>query len=175
MDSNAISRRSLDSAIRSLLLQLAYYHDSALQLLQDYYKSKIKEGYVSVLGSSKRITKEMLSILHNMLDLHNSEPVYLLIDAVDEAEAIGDFLDGVAEISQWNLECLHFLLLSRPTSVIQMRMSQLSATEINLEPAVVNSDIEIFVDEAMLRVGGKWPNKLQNEVREYLKEQSDGV
>ena len=174
-DINKQNRRDL---LPSLLTQLSDQSHRHCDILNDLY---LRHG----TGAQKPSEDELIQCLKEILSLPNQEPVYLIIDALDECpdtsgmpsprEQVLDLLNTLVEISPPNL---HLCVTSRPEIDIRRVLEPITSLRVSLhEQSGQKRDIIDYVtsvvqsDPKMRR----WRDEDKNMVIETLSERADGM
>ena len=174
-DINKQNRRDLLSSLATQLSDQSHRHCDILNGLYVKHKS----------GAQKPSEDELIECLKDMLTLPDQQPVYLIIDALDECpdtsglpsprEQVLDLLNTLVEISPPNL---HLCVTSRPEIDIRRVLEPLTSLRVSLhEQSGQKRDIIDYVtsvvqsDPKMRR----WRDEDKNMVIETLSEGADGM
>ena len=174
-DINKQNRRDL---LPSLVTQLSDQSHRHCDILKGLY---IKHGS----GAQKPSDDELIGCLKDMLTLPNQQPVYLIIDALDECldtsglpsprEQVLDFLKALVELSSLNL---HLCVTSRPEIDIRRALEPLTSLQVSLhEQSGQKQDIIDYVTSVVqsdLKMR-RWRDEDKNLVIETLSERADGM
>ena len=169
------SRRDLLPSLVTQLSNQSHRHCDILSSLYLKYQS----------GAQKPSEDELIQCLKDMVTLPDQQPVYLIIDALDECpdtsglpsprEQVLDLLKALVELSSPNLR---LCVTSRPEIDIQRALEPLTSLQVSLhEQSGQRQDIIDYVtsvvqsDSKMRR----WRNKDKDLVIETLSERADGM
>ena len=167
-DFNDTDKQNARKAIRSLMFQFALQTKDCLQALEQQYETCGN-------GQGQPAENTVLSLLRDSLS--RTKHTYIILDALDECtdrEPLFKILDDLIGASR---EDLHILATSRPEKDIEDQLSGIASHNINIESAIVDKDIYIYVRDRLatdtkLR---KWPPAVQDEIITVLTEKSDGM
>ena len=174
-DINKQNRRDL---LPSLLTQLSDQSHRHCDMLNDLY---LRHG----TGAQKPSEDELLQCLKDMLSLPDQQPVYLIIDALDECpdtsgmpssrEQVLDLVKELVELSSPNLR---LCVTSRPEIDIRRALEPLTTRRVSLhEQSGQRQDIVDYVtsvvqsDSKMRR----WRDEDKKLVIETLSKRADGM
>ena len=174
-DSNKQNRRDL---LPSLVTQLSYQSHHHCDILNDLY---LKHGR----GAQKPSEDELIQCLMDMLTLPDQQPVYLIIDALDECpntsglpsprEQVLDFMEKLVELSSPNLR---LCITSRPEIDIRRSLEPLTSLRVSLhEESGQKRDIIEFITSVVhsdLKMR-RWRDEDKNLVIKTLSEKADGM
>ncbi|KAF8494407.1 hypothetical protein F5888DRAFT_1926146 [Russula emetica] len=174
-DINKQNRRDL---LPSLLTQLSDQSHRHCDILNRLY---LKHGN----GAQKPSEDELIQCLKDMLTLPDQQPVYLVIDALDECpdtsgmpsprEQVLDLVNELVELSSPNLR---LCVTSRPEIDIRRALEPLTSLRVSLhEQSGQKQDIVDYVtsvdqSDAKMR---RWRDEDKNLVIETLSERADGM
>jgi len=174
-DINKQNRRDL---IPSLVIQLSDQSHRHCDILNRLY---LRLGS----GAQKPSEDELIQCLKDMLTLTHQQPVYLIIDALDECpdtsgmpsprEQVLDLVKDLVELSSPNL---HLCVTSRPEIDIRRTLEPLTSLRVSLhEQTGQRKDIVDYVasvvhSDAKMR---RWREEDKNLVIETLSERADGM
>jgi len=174
-DINKQSRRDLLPSLVTQLSDQSHRHCDILNELYLKHKS----------GAQKPSDDELIRCLKNMLALPDQQPVYVIIDALDECpdtsglpsprEQVLDLLEELVELRSPNLR---LCVTSRPEVDIRRALEPLTSFRLSLhEESGQRQDIIEYVtsvvhtDQKMRR----WRDEDKNLVIETLSERADGM
>ena len=174
-DINKQNRRDLLPSLITQLSDQSHRHCDILSSLYLKHKS----------GSQKPSEDELMQCLKDMLTLPNQQPVYLIIDALDECpdtsgmpsprEQALDLMKVLVELSSPNLR---LCVTSRPEIDIRRALEPLTSLRVSLhEQSGQRQDIVDYVtsvvqsDAKMCR----WRDEDKNLVIKTLSERADGM
>jgi hypothetical protein len=174
-DINKQNRRDLLPSLITQLSDQSHRHCDILNRLYLKHES----------GAHKPSDDELIQCLKDMLTLPDQQPVYLIIDALDECpdttglpsprEQVIDLLKAFVELSSPNLRVC---VTSRPEIDIRRALEPLTSLRVSLHEqsgqkrdiidyvtSVVHSDIKM----------GRWRDEDKNLVIKTLSERADGM
>ena len=174
-DINKQNRRDL---LPSLVTQLSDQSYRYCDILNDLY---LKHGS----GAHKPSEDELIECLKDMVTLPDQQPVYLIIDALDECpdtsglpsprEQVLDLLNTLVELSSPNLR---LCVTSRPEIDIRRALERLTSLRVSLhEESGQRRDIIDYVTsvvESDLKMR-RWRDEDKKFVIETLSEKADGM
>ena len=174
-DINKQHRRDL---LPSLITQLSNQSHRHCDILNDLYLKHES-------GAHKPSEDELIQCLKDMLTLPDQQPVYLIIDALDECpdttglpsprEQVIDLLKALVELSSPNL---HLCVTSRPETDVRRALEPLTSLRVSLhEQTGQKQDIIDYVTSVVqsdLKMG-RWRDEDKKSVIETLSERADGM
>jgi NACHT domain len=177
-DFRDISKQNRRDLLPSLITQLSdqsHRHCDILNHLYLEHKS----------GAHKPSEDELIQCLKDMLTLPDQQPVYLIIDALDECpdtsglpsprEQVIDLLKALVELPSPNL---HLCVTSRPEIDIRRALEPLTSLRVSLhEQTGQKQDIIDYVTSVVqsdLKMG-RWRDEDKKSVIETLSERADGM
>jgi hypothetical protein len=174
-DTNKQNCRDL---LLSLVTQLSDQSHRHCDILNDLY---LRHGS----GAQKPSEDELIQCLKNMLTLPDQQPLYLVIDALDECPDTSGMpspreqvLDLVKELVELSLPNLHLCVTSRPEIDIRRALEPLTSLRVSFhEQSGQRQDIVNYVtsvvqsDAKMCR----WRDEDKTLVIETLSERADGM
>ena len=173
-------KRDLRNALASLLGQLSAYSDSYCDILSHVY-----QAYKN--GAYKPSTETMITCLREMLALPDQDPVYLILDAIDECpnpsgipSARKQVLDFLKDLVGLQLPNLHLCVTSRPEIDIRTVLEPLASYPISIhDQSGQKGDIEDYIrslvyshSSAMMDT---WRDQDRELVIDTLSERADGM
>ena len=175
-DINKQSRRDL---LPSLITQLSNQSHRHCDILNDLY---LRHGS----GAQKPSEDELIQCLKDMLTLPDQQPIYLIIDALDECpdtsglpsprEQVLEFVNELVELSSPNL---HLCVTSRPEIDIRRALEPLTSLRVSLheQSGQKKQDIVDYVTSTVQSDAkmGRWRDEDKNLVIETLCERADGM
>jgi NACHT domain len=174
------NKQSRDNLLRSLLFQLStqYHHLSdILSHLHSLYED----------GNQQPSDDTLARCLKKMLSHPNQDPVYLIIDGVDECPNSPEcgmpspreqVLKLIEELAGFHLPNLHLCVTSRPEVGIHMTLKDLITFSVSLhEQGGHKEDIMDFINSVVYSDPkmGSWSEKDKKLVVETLSKNTDGV
>ena len=174
-DTNKQNRHDL---LHSLVTQLSDQSHRHCDILNDLY---VKHGS----GAQKPSEDELIQCLKDMLTLPDHQPVYLILDALDECpdtsgmptprEQVLDLVKELVELSPPNLR---LCVTSRPEIDIRRALEPLTSLRVSLHDQsgqrqdIVNYVTSVVQSDAKMR---RWRDEDKNSVIETLSERADGM
>ena len=170
-------RRNL---LPSLLIQLSAQSRPCHDVLSLLYSAHDN-------GAQKASDSKMIQCLKNMLALPHSQPVYIVLDALDECpnwpgipSPREQVIDLVKELVDLQLPHLHICVTSRPEFDIQATLTPLAHHRVSLhDESGQKKDIVNYVNsvvysdsETMMK---RWRDDDKKMVVEMLSEKADGM
>jgi len=120
-----------------------------------------------------------------MLTLPGCDPIYIIVDAIDECPDITgnpsareEVLELVQELVDWRLPHVHVCLTSRPEIDIRMDLEPLARLQISLHDEIgQKKDIIDYINAVILsdRKMQKWRKEDRQLVIDTLSEKADGM
>ena len=174
-DTNKQNRRDLLPSLVTQLSDQSYRH---CDILNDLYLKHQR-------GAHKPSEDGLIRCLKDMLTLPDQQPVYLIIDALDECpdtsglpsprEQVLDLLKALVEFSSQNLR---ICVTSRPEIDIRRALEPLTSLRVSLhEKSGQKRDIVDYVTSVVQSDPkmGRWRDEDKNLVIETLSERADGM
>ncbi|KAK5053766.1 hypothetical protein LTR84_001727 [Exophiala bonariae] len=173
VDSNDHTKRNVLGFLKSVLLQLAATSLTVYWKLKSYHDELADKQ--SHQQASPPTEDRLLEIFKDSIMCYQT--FYLIIDALDESSAVEDFLHMVKSLREINHTQIWQLVTSRPTGIITSAMESISPVNISLDSAVVQVDIETYVERSVTTMAHskKWPSNLSSEVRTELTNRACGM
>lgn len=168
-------KQSLDSALRSLLWQLANCSGGPQQPFQELQRLYDLCGG----GTKDPPTKEMISCFDTML--RNYDGVKLVLDALDECKVRTNLLSWLAQLNRSGSCPIHILATSRPERDIETAFEDWLPSEnvLPIKQADVNSDIRSYIKttirtDSLLKI---WRDnhEIKARIEEKLMEKAAGM
>jgi hypothetical protein len=174
-DINKQNRRDLLPSLIAQLSDQSYRH---CDILNDFY---LRHGS----GAQKPSEDELIQCLKDMLSLPDQQPVYLIIDALDECPDMSGMpspreqvLDLVKELVEFSSPNLRLCVTSRPEIDIRRTLEHLTSLRVSLhEQSGQKQDIVDYVTSVVQSDAkmGRWRDEDKNLVIETLPERADGM
>jgi NACHT domain len=174
-DINKQNRRDL---LPSLVTQLSDQSHRHCDILNDLY---LRHGG----GAQKPSEDELIQCLKDMLTLRDQQPVYLIIDALDECPDTSGMpssreqaLDLVKELIELSSPNLRLCVTSRPEIDIRRALEPLTSLRVSLhEQSGQKQDIVDYVTSVVQSDAkmGRWRDEDKKLVIETLSERADGM
>lgn len=162
------SNRSLDSLLRSLIVQLAANLTElpkALSDLHTYTQYKKQEPSTESL-------KQALKVI-----LQYSTTTILAIDALDESTESDVVVEFIGELRSWKACDLSILLVSRPHFDGVDELKEFEPAMVSIYDDLANNDILMFVEQSLQKdpVLKHWPPKIKKDIKNILMKKSLGM
>jgi hypothetical protein len=174
-DINKQNRRDL---LPSIITQLSDQSHRHCDILKDLY---LRHGG----GAQKPSEDELIQCLKDMLTLRDQQPVYLIIDALDECPDTSGMpssreqaLDLVKELIELSSPNLRLCVTSRPEIDIRRALEPLTSLRVSLhEQSGQKQDIVDYVTSVVQSDAkmGRWRDEDKKLVIETLSERADGM
>ncbi|KAJ7704827.1 ankyrin repeat-containing domain protein [Mycena rosella] len=136
-DFNTKEGRSLDSALRRIVLQLSAQSPHPYRILGNQYTLKSQ-------GQTLPTYQDLLKVLEDLLlELGHT---YITLDALDECEDSDhrQLVNFVATLQRWTqTQMLHLLITSQPRRIFTEGFTDITCIELN--PHITQEDIRLFV------------------------------
>ena len=170
-------RRNL---LPSLLIQLSSQSSPCCNILSRLYSAHGD-------GAQKPSDGDMIQCLKDMLELPHSQPVYIILDALDECpnwpgipSAREQVLALVKELVSLHLPHLHICVTSRPEFDIRATLTPLTQHRVSLhDESGQQKDIVDYVNSVVYSdsetVMKRWRDDDKKMVVETLSEKADGM
>ena len=174
-DENKQRRRNL---VLSILSQLAAQSDHCCDILSLLYS-------VHKDGKEKPNDRALMQSLKDVLSLPTQDPVYLVIDALDECpnnsgmpSSREEVLDLVQDLADLHLPSVHICVTSRPEIDIRTTLEPLTSLSVSLHnQSGQTKDIMDYVSSVVNsdRKMRKWRDEDKTLVVRTLSERADGM
>lgn len=171
-DFNDIEKQNSNKMICSLVQQLHAQSRKECQQLRTLFSS---------CGNGGRQPNfyDLFEVMKSIIKTFGT--IYIILDALDECLDREELLEKIEKIQNWQISNLHMLLTSRELKDIETALEPMinSHNKICIQNAVVNADIELYVNHRLQndRRLKRWQNhsKAQEEIKTTLKERADGM
>ncbi|KAH9226898.1 hypothetical protein K456DRAFT_1754459 [Colletotrichum gloeosporioides 23] len=169
-------KQSLDGALRSLASQLSRKSQSARAYLSSTFNTKYEKSL------EQPSTAQLCEIFEGMLQRSND--TWIVLDALDECQLGSTFkneglLPWLQSLPAPEHDNIRILVTSRREHDIQMTLNECIPEQLCLQGDLVAGDIKAFIDETIANWDGLqiWREHgwVQEEIRSYLTENSDGM
>jgi hypothetical protein len=179
-DFRDIDKQNLHNLLPSLLTQLSARSDRRCEILSRVYKAHDD-------GAHKPSTSTMVACLKEMLALPGQDPIYIILDALDECpnttgipSARKQVLDLLKDIVDLRLSDLHLCVTSRPEIDIRTALEPLAFHPVSLhDQSGQKKDIEDYIRSVVYEDSDttmrRWRDKDKELVIETLTERADGM
>ncbi|KAJ7460256.1 ankyrin repeat-containing domain protein [Mycena latifolia] len=161
-DTNNSGQQTVTHLLCSLVTQLSVQTptpDTTLAALWASYARGQQLPTISAL-----ISEALIPILREF-----TQPVYIVIDALDECSERDKLLKLITQIIYAHLSNVHLLLTSRPEVPCIVRV-----VSVSLE-GCMDQDIESYVTEIMANLDVDWPTGRKEQIKAGLLERSGGM
>jgi len=167
-DFGEADKRTLDSFIRSLLVQLAA---NLPEIPQDMFSLYASCRDNKQEPSTDRLKEVLRSILIN------SSKATIAIDALDECSHPEELVQFIGEVSSWGAANLRLLVVSRQHFEGADALEDLRPSYVSIQDEVSNNDIFTFVQEILSKdiKLKNWPPKVKKEIETALVSKSNGM
>jgi hypothetical protein len=167
-DFNDTKKQRHENLIRSLIDQLSLQSGKISPPLEALFAESQNSRHQPTLAS-------LLSTLQQILG--DFRQTYIIIDALDECMEREDLLIMIETIVDWKLDKLHILATSRRERDIEDALGTLVTTQICIQDAVVNADIQTHIRERLANDSKlkRWPTKVQIEIETALMDGAHGM
>jgi hypothetical protein len=168
-DFSEADKRTLDSFVRSLIIQLTVNLPEIPQDLSNLYTSCSQ-------GSKQEPSTESLKRVLRAI-LMKSAKAIAVVDALDECSEPEQLVQFIGEMRSWETADLRLLVVSRQHFEGTDALEELQPVHVSIQDEVANNDILTFVQEILnkdvkLR---RWPLKVKNEIETALVSKSSGM
>ncbi|KAJ7067256.1 ankyrin repeat-containing domain protein [Mycena amicta] len=165
-DTNNSGQRTVKQLLSSLVIQIslkAPYPDKTLHALWSSYANG-----EDLPSNSALISDALIPILGEF-----TQPVYIVLDALDECSEHDKLLDVVKHIVDAKLANVHLLLTSRPEIPRDTDLAK-QAVSVSLG-GCVDQDIEAYVTKILSKLDGDWPQERKDQIKAGLLERGGGM
>ena len=99
------------------------------------------------------------------------------MDALDECTDHEPFLAFIGKLTNANWQGHHIVITSRHEKDIEDHLSAITNYNINIESAVVDKDIAVYIRDRLCTDTGlkKWPPAVQEEIITVMMKKADGM
>ncbi|KZV67559.1 hypothetical protein PENSPDRAFT_48455 [Peniophora sp. CONT] len=166
------SKQHADGLLRSLVHQLSSASDECLSLHREFYSSYGKKG-----GPSLTLLTDHLRCLAGAL----SNPVYLVLDAVDESPHDArrtEVLPMLRKLTSLHLDHVRVLLASRPEGDIRKCLEDECTVSMDLQDAEPHErDMKSYIALVLTSYldFGDWPRRLVDLACDTLQRKANGM
>ena len=177
-DFRDIKKQDCDGLLSSLILQLSAESDSCYGVLSQLYSD-------NSCGIRKPSYSALEKCLKDMLSLPRQDPIYIIIDALDECpnfpgrpSAREKVLDLIEELVNLKLPNVHLCVASRPEIDIRTVLEPLTSLKISLHDEIGQKEDIIKYIESVVhsdRRMRKWREEDQNLVIDTLSQNAEGM
>ena len=164
--------------LSSLLSQLSAERDSCYNILSKLYSDNAG-------GTRKPTSIALTQCMKDMLSLPGQDPIFLIVDALDECPNISgtpsareEVLDLLEELVNLKLPNVHVCLASRPEIDIRTVLDSLTSLQISLhDEKGQQDDILQYITSVVHsdRTMRRWKEEDKQLVRNILSERADGM
>ena len=171
-------KQNVRSLLTSLLIQLTAHLDSCREIISRIYRAHGS-------GTQQPSINALTNCLHEMLFVAAQQPIYIVIDAIDECPNISGLptpravlLDLLEELLELCIPNLHICITSRPEIDIKTVLGPLAYSAVSLhDESGQKKDISDYVKTVVNsnRKMRKWRDKDKKMVVKVLSEKADGM
>ena len=171
-------KQNVRSFLTSLLIQLSAHLDPCRRMVSRTY-------YKHGKGTQQPSIGVLTDCLQEMLFVAAQQPIYIIIDAIDECPNISGLptpravlLDLLAELLELRIPNLHICVTSRPEIDIKTVLEPLAYSAVSLhDESGQKKDISDYVNTVVNsdRKMRKWRDADKKMVVEVLSERADGM
>jgi hypothetical protein len=171
-------KQDVHNFLKSLLIQLSNHLDPCRKIISRIY-------WAHGNGTEQPNIDDLTDCLHKMLFITAQQPIYIIIDAIDECPntsglptpraVLLDLLEGLVKLPIPNL---HLCITSRPDIDIKMALEPLAYTAISLhDESGQQKDISDYVSRTVRsnRNMQGWRDEDKQLVVKVLSEKADGM
>jgi hypothetical protein len=179
-DFRVTEKQNRNGLLSSLLSQLSAKSDSFRDIL-----SRLRSSRAGGAWKPSHADSALKDCLRDMLTLPGCDPIYIIVDAIDECPDITgnpsareEVLELVQELVDWHLPHVHLCLTSRPEIDIRMYLEPLARLQISLHDEIgQKKDIIDYINAVILsdRRMQKWRKEDRQLVIDMLSEKADGM
>ncbi|KAH9204132.1 hypothetical protein DL95DRAFT_377186 [Leptodontidium sp. 2 PMI_412] len=167
-DFNDTEKQRHDKFTHSLIEQLAWQSTKALACLESLF-SHCQDG-------KQQPTQDALEVALQQM-LNEIGETFIILDALDECKEREELLLLLENLISWRAGNLHILATSRRERDIEEALESLTTSEICLQSALVNVDIDTHISERLQNDPKlkRWPANVQGEIKNTLMEGAQGM
>ncbi|KAJ7110901.1 ankyrin repeat-containing domain protein, partial [Mycena epipterygia] len=165
-DTNNAGQRTVTQLLTSLVKQFSVQANPPDKTLNELWKSHTDGQQLP--SNSALMSEALMPVLRAF-----TEPVYVVLDALDECAERDGLLDWITELVGADLPHLHVLLTSRPEVLHSTNLVQ-HAVEVPLGDCV-SQDIESYITKTLSSFRVNWTDERKDEIKEVLLERSGGM
>jgi hypothetical protein len=177
-DFRDVKKQDCYGLLSSLVSQLSADSDACYNTLSKLYSDHIR-------GTRKPDVDALKECLTDMLNLREKDPIYIIVDAVDECpnfpgrpSARDEVLTLIEELVDWRLPNFHLCVASRPEMDIRMVLEPLMPIQISLHDEIgQKEDIIRYINSVVRsdRSMRRWKEEDKKIVVDTLSEKVDGM
>jgi hypothetical protein len=167
-DFGEVDKRTLDSFVRSLIIQLTVNLPEIPQDLSHLYTCSRDNKQEPSTESLKKVVQAILT---------KSVKTIVAVDALDECSTPEELVQFIGEMRSWEAADLRLLVVSRQHFEGADALEELQPVHVSILHEVANNDISMFVQEILkkdLKLR-RWPLKVKNEIETALVSKSSGM
>jgi hypothetical protein len=167
-DFSEADKRTLDSFVRSLIIQLTVNLPEIPQDLSNLYTRSRDNKQDPSTESLKGTLRAILT---------KSSKTIVVVDALDECSKPEELVQFIGEMRSWEIADLRLLVVSRQHFEGTDALEELQPVHVSIQDEVANNDILTFVQEILnkdLKLR-HWPLKVKNEIETALVSKSSGM
>jgi hypothetical protein len=177
-DFRDVKKQDCYGLLSSLILQLSAKSDSCLNFLSQLYSDNGR-------GLEKPNIDALKKCITNMLSLPGQDPIYIIVDALDECpnfpgrpSARGEVLGLIEEIVDLKLPNIHLCVASRPEVDIRVALEPLTSLRISLHDESGQKEDIIKYIKSVVRSDWsmrRWKEEDKQLVIDTLSDRADGM
>jgi hypothetical protein len=177
-DSRDKEKQNVRNFLTSLLIQLSAHLDPCRKIMSRIYCEHGK-------GTEQPSIDALTDCLYDMLNVAAQQPIYVIIDAIDECPDISELpspraelLDLLEELLKLRIPNLHICITSRPESDIKAVLEALAYSAISLhDERGQKKDISDYVKKVVNsdRKMCRWQDRDKKLVVKVLSEKAGGM
>ena len=171
-------KKDLFGLLSSVLIQLCHQSDSYHSILSTFYSTHLN-------GARTPSDDELIRCFVDLLKLPGSQPIYLIVDALDECPSTSslsspreELLSLLEDLVQAQLPNLRICVTSRPEVDIKTILEPLAFRSVSLHDARgQQKDIRVYI-ESIVSTNGKmqnWSPHHKQLVTDVLTKRADGM
>ncbi len=165
-DTNNSGQQTVKQLLSSLVIQVSCKAPDPHKTLHALWGSYANGNHLP--SNAALLTDALLPILGEF-----TQPVYIVLDALDECSERDKLLDAVKHIVDAKLANLHILVTSRPEVPRGTHLVD-HAVSVSLK-GHVDLDIEAYVTEMLTKLDGDWPQERKDQIKCGLLERGQGM
>src|SRR6201996_2407351 len=158
--------QSFDSVICSITYQLCSWLDAFPEVIAEIHS---RCGSGSTPPSHLSLQKMLICAIQHLPE------AFIVIDALDECREIVEVGSWLQNLASSSLSSLHVLFTSRDVPIVSDEVKRIPHEILRVNECT-SEDIDIFITESITKSRlSRWPNELQETIRQSLYEGADGM
>jgi hypothetical protein len=161
-------KQHLENALRSLIKQFSAQCGGLCSPLDTLYSENQNGERQPTIDGLKNALRDILGMF---------QETFIILDTLDECVERQALLEWIICVIDHNHDNLHILVTSRKEKDIEDSFISCVSTEVNIQSAMVDPDIQVYVWEQLasnLKLK-KWPMKIQEEIEAALMHGAHGM